>query len=500
MITVVSTPSLSPAPTIISLASPGVRPAAVAGSWYPADPAALARYVDGVLARGTGKVAAPTEPLRVLLAPHAGYRFSGEVAGGVFHEVRGRAFRRVVVIGPSHHGRFRGIAIPEVTAFQTPLGDIPLDISAITMLRDHPLVLAETAAHQPEHAIELQLPLLQRALRPGWRLLPILVGGMEPESFAQIAAMLRPWLDNDTLLVLSGDFTHFGPRYRYTPFPADEHAAAKIHELDHGALGHIQAKDAAGLRAYHRQTGITACALQPLYLALELLPDEAKVEVLEYATSGNPGDAHSVSYVGLAIHAPRPLAQYAPEPVSEAGLSTLRQLAEATVHAAARGDQAAMEDLQRPATHLPAELSRPAGAFVTIKKHGQLRGCIGFLQPQAPLAQAILANAVGATLRDRRFPPLQADELPDIEVHISVLSVPQPISGPLDFQPGEHGIIFHLRGQHALFLPEVATEQGWNRAQTLSHLARKAGLPASAWRDEEARFQVFTTQRYPNPG
>jgi AmmeMemoRadiSam system protein A len=140
----------------------------------------------------------------------------------------------------------------------------------------------------------------------------------------------------------------------------------------------------------------------------------------------------------------------------------------------------------------------PAGAFVTLKKGGELRGCIGYIQPHRPLYQAVLQNGANAARNDHRFQPVAAEELDDLIIEVSVLTLPQKIDSYQEFEVGKQGIVLTKAGRKAVFLPEVAVEQGWNREQTLTNLSRKAGLPASAWR-EGASFQVFENQKFSAP-
>jgi AmmeMemoRadiSam system protein A len=142
---------------------------------------------------------------------------------------------------------------------------------------------------------------------------------------------------------------------------------------------------------------------------------------------------------------------------------------------------------------LPPEAKLRAGAFVTLKRQGHLRGCIGSIYPRQPLWHAVVGNAIHAAVHDHRFPPVKREETGDLDIEISVLTAPRDIAGPEAFHVGTHGIILEKHGKRAVFLPQVAPEQGWDREETLSHLARKAGLPADAWR-EGTRFWVFEAQ------
>ena len=186
-------------PAVVTAGQPDiVRPAAVAGSWYPGDKAQLGAYVDSLL-NGENHAGSTQEQVLALIAPHAGYRYSGAVAGAAYRLVRGRKFSRVLLLAPAHHVRFHGLSIADVTHYETPLGRIPLDLDAIRQLRPSSLVTAIPAAHREEHSLEMQLPLLQRALQPGWQLVPVLVGQLLQEDYPAAAEVLRPLLDDNTL-------------------------------------------------------------------------------------------------------------------------------------------------------------------------------------------------------------------------------------------------------------------------------------------------------------
>jgi hypothetical protein len=514
-----------------------VRPPAVAGSWYPGDTTALGRYLDRLLAaakpvEGSGKI-------RALIAPHAGYMYSGASAAEVYRALQGASYRRVLVLGPSHHSPFYGLSIADVDAYETPLGRIPFDRGTVATLRKSDLVIADPYAHRQEHSIEMQLPLLQRALAPGWQLVPVLVGGLMEEDYARAADLLRPLVDDTTLVVVSSDFTHYGPRFAYQPFPLDEAIADQLERLDKGALAPILAKDAEGFLTYQQETGITVCGYRPIELLLRILPRTAMGKLQTYTTSGAlTGDyGNSVSYMGVLFRdgegaaagapAARPGEASAATPASRGSkegakegdhpdalskgqtavaghlsqpqLLLLHALASQAVETAVQGDDPTAEErLRTLIRQVPAELERPSGAFVTLKEQGALRGCIGYILPIKPLHQTVVENGMNAALRDFRFLPVRPEELPKLEVEVSVLSPPRPIASYQAFQVGEEGIILDKDGRSAVFLPEVATEQGWDREQTLDHLARKAGLPEDAWR-QGASFRVFRSQKYAAP-
>ncbi len=503
----------------VVVAAERVRESALAGGWYPADPGQLQGQVDGFL--DTVKATPPQGQIRALITPHAGYAFSGPTAGKAFSLVKGQTYKRVLVLAPSHYGRFQGLSIAEVDVYRTPLGDVPLDSEAVHALRASPLVGAHADAHLREHSIEIELPLLQRALAPGWRLVPVLVGDLKEGDYQAAADLLRPLADETTLVVVSSDFTHYGKRFGYLPFPPDQRAQARIQTLDDGAIGQILAKDADGFLAYQAETGITICGFRPIDVLLRMLGPGAEVQRVAYATSGAlTGDwGTSVSYVALVVTDQQPLSAGASgasetaseaagfaqtqgagpaagEALTESDLKLLHRLAILAVEGAVLGPSANREEAVGQAIGaLPARLREPAGAFVTLKHQGALRGCIGYIEPREPLYRAVLENGDNAARHDRRFPPVQPSDLDDLEVEVSVLTPPRPIASWEEFRVGEEGIILTKGARRAVFLPEVAVEQGWTREETLSQLARKAGLPADAWRDG-ASFAVFSSTKH----
>ncbi|MGE5153978.1 MAG: AmmeMemoRadiSam system protein B [Bdellovibrio bacteriovorus] len=493
------------------LAQDRVRPSALAGTWYPAEPDDLAQRVDGYLAEarsgsGTGS---PVEGIRALVVPHAGYLYSGPTAAAAFALVRGQTYRRVLVLAPSHHGDFPGLSIADVDAYATPLGQVPLDREAVARLRQSSLVRADPRAHGPEHAIEIELPFLQRALAPGWALVPILVGRLDPEDYPEAAELLRPLVDEATLAVVSSDFTHYGARFGYLPFPPDAQVPARIRALDAGAIDRLRARDGPGLLEYQARTGITICGYRPLALLLHLLPADARVEQVAYATSGElTGDWRtSVSYAALAVRMPRARSaipgeggEATPTQVLTASeLERLHGIAVLGVKAAVLGQSETLEgELRDALAGLPPALEAPAGAFVTLWSPEGLRGCIGHVANDLPLYGAVLQSAYQAARNDHRFRPLSLEELGALELEVNVLSPPEPIASPEGIRLGAHGITLRKGDHYGLYLPEVAVRMGWDLETTLSQLALKAGLPVDGWR-EGAALEVFTATHFRGP-
>ena len=477
-----------------------VRPAALAGSWYPGERSQLRDGVDSFCA-ANAPVDLPGR-LFAIIAPHAGYRFSGRTAGAAYIQIRQRVFNRVVLLGPSHRGAFRGFSIMDVDAFRSPLGDVPLDRDVCKTLRGHKLHVSNDPLQRLEHSLEIQLPFLQRTVGD-FSLVPLMVGSLNSGDAASIAAALKPYLTERTLLVVSSDFTHFGAQFGYTPFEKD--IPENIKKLDMGAVDAILKKDAATFAAYIAQTRATICGHNAIAILLNALPAGAHGRLLKYDTSGRMTGSYenSVSYVSLAfaVGGAEDAAQQREQEadrLTDAEKKILLRIARTTLNNFVTSGNRPAEFEKRYA--ITPRLWRKSGVFVTLKKVGDLRGCIGRIgwpdevDKLPPLFQGVSLMAVESASKDPRFPAVAANELKLIHIEISALSIARPIAGPEEFQVGKHGIIIQRGWNRAVFLPQVAPEQGWNREQTLQQLCRKAGLSADAWKQPDMKFFVFTAQ------
>ncbi len=472
----------------------------LAGSWYTADPAALATELEAAR-RASGETR--DDAVSALILPHAGYTYSGAVAAHGAQVVAGRTFRRVVVMGPTHRVPMRNaVAVPDATHYATILGEIPIDTAFLRRLQRYPLFRPVAGALPGEHSVEIEFPVLQSALGP-FKLVPLVVGQLDDHAVHEAADCLRAEIDEQTLVVASTDFTHYGPRFDYVPFTTDVEAG--LRKLDLGAFEFVKARDPGGFRRAIERTGATICGRDPVSVLLAMLPGDAEVRLLKYDTSGRiTGDwENSVSYVSAAVRCrwtPKPLDRpVEKEPAAKKGKGPVMDIPDAdrkALLALARGTiqhyfstrrKAAPRDLGIPVT---PGMGQIAGAFVTLHKHGDLRGCIGEIFPTRSLHEAVIDHALNAAFKDHRFEPLTELELPICDIEISALSEPREIGSWKEIVLGRHGIVLHKQGRSAVFLPQVAPEQGWDVATTLSHLAMKAGLGPDDWR-EGARFEVF---------
>jgi len=279
-----------------------IRQPVLAGSWYPADPAELAATVDGFLA-GADPTVRPTGRPLLAVAPHAGYVYSGPTAGKLFGLLRQFRPRRIILLAPNHRIALDKIALSGAAAFATPLGTIEVDQISVDQLIGNETFAINNRVHVEEHAIEIQLPLVQRTWPDAvpW-IVPLLVPSLSVTQRREAAVALTNLATEDTLFLVSTDFTHYGAQYGYVPFK--ENLPSALEELDSGAILKILATDPAGLLEYGRTTGITMCGLEAAALALDQeFPDSYEGALIDYSRSGDrDGDySLSVSYASILL-------------------------------------------------------------------------------------------------------------------------------------------------------------------------------------------------------
>jgi hypothetical protein len=471
----------------------------LAGSWYPADAEGLNRQIAGFFKKAD--VEAVNNCLAVIL-PHAGYAYSGQTAAFGLAATQ-KKYKRIVVIGPSHRVPMEEVlAVPAATHYETPLGQIPLDLEFIDSLLKYPMFQHVPQVSELEHSVQIELPLLQYK-QQDFKLVPIVAGDCSAETIKKAASILKSLVDDETLVVASSDFTHYGRNYGYVPFT--ENIPEQLKKLDMGAYKYIADLDSAGFLDYRRRTGATICGYVPIAILLSMLDKPTEVKLLKYATSGEiTGDfSNSVSYLSIAFSGswrgsppPRLLAQ------SSAGAGSVSKLTEQDkkqLLALARGSIVSFLHLHKVPTpsdldvELTEAMKQTRAAFVTLKQNSQLRGCIGEIFPRQPLYMSVISNAINAAVNDRRFPPVTKDQCDSLDIEISALTAPAPIALPDQIRIGVDGVVLRKNGYSAVFLPQVAPEQSWNLEQMLTNLSLKAGLPADAWR-QGASFLVFQAE------
>lgn len=477
--------------------SEDIRKPAVAGGFYPDSPKLLADQVNQFLA----KVPEQALPGRLiaLVAPHAGYVFSGQVAAYAYKQIEGETFDTVILIGPSHRARYSGVSIYHGGGYETPLGTVFVNqemagelISLDKSLRHVP------QAHVAEHSLEVQLPFLQRTLRD-FRIVPVLIG---PDcSFEELESLAHAIVrvadkDERVLLVASTDMSHY-PTYEEA-CRVDRKTLEVLEKFDAQSLIESEAR---WLREGIPSLHCTLCGLNAVVvtmMAAKALGADG-IKVLKYANSGDVpvGDRQRVvGYCAVAFYQENGEAPGKEMSLSDLGEDLNRQEQGELLKIARESIAKRLQGKQyRPPESSFPRLMEKRGAFVTLHKRGRLRGCIGRFQPDIPLYETVAQMAQAAAFQDSRFPPLSPQELDEIEVEISVLSPLKEISSIDEIQLGKHGIWISRGGHSGCFLPQVATETGWSKQEFLEHCCRdKAFLPKDAYLDKDTRIYIFTAQ------
>ena len=440
---------------------PAIRPPAVAGAFYPAERDALERQLVRFLSESNGST--DVVP-KAIIGPHAGYVYSGAVAARAYARVaaaRGR-ISRVVLIGPSHHVAFRGMAIDISAGWATPFGTVPLDTEAIARLCQLPMVGQLDAAHEREHALEVHVPFLQHVLGD-FRLVPIVAGDAPAEAVA--AVLDAAWGGPETLIVVSTDLSHY---------------------LDYAACQRMDDRTAAAIEKFAIDAidPAAACGAIPTRgLLLSARRRGMAIERLDLRNSGDTAGPRDrvVGYGAWALFEPAAVAERDEQRTAIEALGpTLIAIVRAAI---AFGFSTGQPAQVSAGPGLAPLLAAPGAAFVTLRRNGGLRGCIGSAVAWRPLIVDVAQHAFNAAFKDPRFPPLQLLEQQGLELSVSVLTPPAAMrfEGEADLlaqlRPGIDGLIIEDGGRRSLFLPSV-WEELRERRQFLAALKLKAGLAA----------------------
>ena len=466
---------------------PKVRQAAVAGSFYPADPKVLSAMMDEMLA----KVTAPqiTDPILAVVAPHAGYQYSGPVAAYTYAQLKGHKYTRVVVIAPTHHVAFDFTSIYDGDDYATPLGNVPVDKAfAQKLVKMSSTMKLSSQGHEPtsaggEHAVEVQLPWLQKVLG-NFEVVPIVMGDQSYESSRALGVALAKLIKSEgkpgeTLVLASSDLSHF-------------HTYDDAVKMDHKTLNALEAWDYFSMSRNFQPRIWEACGGAPIVAAMiyaeRMGANQARV--LKYENSGDVTGDHS-SVVGYSadvfVKADGGKAVETPFSLSEPEKSELLALARKSVEYVVQEKYA-----YEPPSNASATLNQEHGAFTTLKKSGVLRGCIGYTSAEKPLYITVRDTATLAAMRDPRFSPVTASELPSLQYEISVMSPLRRVTDIQQIKVGQHGLLMKNGDSEGILLPQVPVEQGWDRNTFLEQTCAKAGMRSGCWRDEDTDIFSFT--------
>ncbi len=462
------------------------RNPAAAGRFYPASPDTLKAQLASLFRYAKPRA---TINLQAVISPHAGYVFSGGVAASAFNQIDPeKSYDNIFIIGSSHQATFMGASIYNKGDYLTPLGKVAVNIElANELIKANPVFSFVREADLSEHSLEVQVPFLQFHMKKPFRIVPIVIGSQSRESCKKIAMALKPYFNGKNLFVISTDFSHY-PKYEEAE-TADKATCDVILKNNPAALMNF-------LDAYEKKNipnlATNLCGWTSVLALLDMTEGDTDVQYspLYYQNSGDSkyGDhAQCVGYWAIAVSrkAVTPAKGTSEFSFSEDDKKTLMSIARNTIVVFINERKIPEVDDK----NFSPNLKMHAGAFVTLKEKGELRGCIGRFTADIPLWQVVQQMAVASATQDSRFLPVTAREVPKLDIEISVLSPMKRISSPDQIVLGKHGIYIKKGYASGTFLPQVATETGWNKEEFLGHCARdKAGLSWDGWKDAE----VFT--------
>ncbi|RVU33801.1 AmmeMemoRadiSam system protein B [Hwanghaeella grinnelliae] len=474
-----------------------VRPPAVAGVFYPRDGASLNQTVghllqDGLKARQneTGRQGADLPAPKALIAPHAGYVFSGIPAARAYAElapIRDR-IERVVLLGPAHRVALRGLATTSADTWQTPLGPVPIDRQAIDAIAHLPQVTTDDNAHAQEHCLEVHLPFLQRILSD-FSLVPFVVGAAGQDEVAEVLETL--WGGPETLILISSDLSHYHPYSE--AIRLDTRTAQAIESLDETRISQDQ-----------------ACGRIPISgLLSSARRHHLQAERVALCNSGDTsGDKSRVVGYGAWVFRPEEKTGAAIETGTadpgEADQKLLDRHGRELMHLMANTIRYGFGNNAPPEVAVGSfneALRQERATFVTLESNGQLRGCIGSIVANRPLVLDVVENTFRAAFRDPRFPRLTPGEIHGLKLSLSILSPMMPMQFDAEadllaqLRPGEDGLMIQDTDKRSVFLPQV-WEQLPNRRDFLSHLKAKAGMVSGHWSSGFKAWR-FTVRKLP---
>jgi MEMO1 family protein len=448
----------------------GVRKPVVAGAFYDGDKAALAGRIDSYLS--AVKDLPALGDVRALICPHAGYVYSGPTAAYGYKLVQGKPYETVVIIGTSHQYALDGASIYLKGGFETPLGIAAVDEDLASVIAKASGFSYVPEAHVKEHSVEVQVPFIQRAL-PDAKIVPVVLGYPTRRNvYALAEGLAKACGEKKVLIVASTDLSHYLPK-------------AEANSIDSKTIALVKNASADTLITKCGRGENIMCGGGGVAAALIALKKsgQPQVEVLRYTDSSEAtGDESGVvGYMAAAVTVGKPAAEFS---LSAEEKKELLRLARQAVDTYVAEKRVIAYETKNP--NLLAE----RGAFVTLKKGGDLRGCIGFIEPVASLWETVIQTAIYAATEDTRFNPVTAEELSDLEYEISVLTPLKKIDDPKTVQVGKHGLIIAMGRNRGVLLPQVPVENNWDRETFLAQACLKAGLPPDAWR-KGAEISVF---------
>lgn len=470
-----------------------IKEADLAGSWYTSSKAELENQLKGYLDAANPETI--DGPILAVIVPHAGYAYSGPVAAYSFKAIQGKGIKTVIVVGFSHRKFFDGIAIYDKGSWKTPLGNIQIDETLAKEIMKNPKVRFNPDLFREENSVEMQIPFIQTALK-GVKIVPIAFGTQNYEEARSLADTIGAVLKykNDILILASTDMSHY-------------HSYDEANSIDKHTINTLNKLKAKEFYDEGRLGACELCGLMPVTTALLVAQNLGydKIKTLKYANSGDiTGDKGKVvGYLSAAIYREIPKSMVDSPKIKEEGARMLNDSQRKKLLQIARESIIGYVKDGRRKQFVEKDpiLNRPMGAFVTLHKAGELRGCIGNMAGQGPLYQTVADMAIEAATGDPRFQHLSPAEIDGIKIEISALSPLQKVKNIDEIKIPGHGVIVRKGFRSAVYLPQVATETGWSKEEFLTSLcAHKAGFAPDAWKDPAMELYMFTAEVFGEGG
>jgi MEMO1 family protein len=437
---------------------------AVSGQFYPDDKNQLSQMINGFFSSSENK---NISNIKAIIVPHAGYIYSGQIASDAFKQLENYPdIERVIVIGPSHHEYLTNFGLSRADFWATPLGKIELDKDFIIQLDSASGFEYNDDAMTEEHSIEVAIPFLQTILKNNWKLIPIVAGQITDDNIKTSAQNLNSLLDSKTLLVISSDLSHY-------------YSKDQAKELDKKCIDSI--------KTLEFDSECEACGEIGIKLLFEIAKlNNWKGELIKYGDSGDiTGDnSQVVGYMSAIFTSNDKNENY-----SESDKKFLLNLARNTIDYALKNSKKLMPVEE---SAIPENLKEKRGVFVTLNENNSLRGCIGYIEPIEKLYKAVQLNALSAAFEDTRFNPLLENELKDVKIEISILTVPKETEFKNIIKDID-GVVLKKGLYGATYLPQVWKNVS-NEEEFFGSLCQKAGLEWNCYKDSETKFLTYQAE------
>lgn len=471
--------------------------ASLNNEWYPSNSKRLIKAITSMSIDAQKIYADPfinSSSVRAIIVPHAGIQYSGTVACAAYLKLD-PSTKRIIILAPDHRGIVNTIGLPSTNNYALPNGTIAIDTAVIKRLVKQGIGTYANSVFKSEHSYKVQLPFIKYYC-PNASIVPLIIGNISCDYAQKVAIVLKKYINKNTVVIVSSDFVHYGQGYNFIPF--NDHQQLRVKNLNSQAVQCIEGKNCNTFNDFLHTTHATICGAHPILIFLKLLEMQLlgpiEPRLVAYDTSSKSNTDDFVSYISMIFTTQkRNNLPFDALLTNQEKQGLITQASDTLTHMLEPNFDAT---LYYPLISYGVKQSN--GVFATLYgPQKTLRGCIGRITTDEPLHKTIATVTQDAAQSDSRFRPLTKQQLQTTTVHLSILSKPQSIKNLTEITLGKNGVIFEQSIYSALFLPEVATEQGWSKEELLNNLAQKAGLETDAWKKKESHFKIFSTITIP---